>query len=683
MPFGRWWSGLATGPGVPALWAKPLLFRMDSAGRADLSVPSGAIGEDGFREAGIVPAIFLELGDSVDVAVVDSGPLHVRFRLTAPGIVLVATLVQGSPFLELEGVGELHLAIPGLAVHDSKDTTAGVDRLSTAAGDWLLAASGGPVDRIVDGDSMTIVLAAATRLAIGPVPESADEAYGRVAASVAAAPLLDTSEQITVDDYGAVRQVLRQEREVKSPQGWAWVLQPHHVDFATESLRDIGSFDSVFGPARVVRAVDLVLEYPPVPVLWDAVTPEGFAAPSVGGDDLPEIGVGSYFGGKHTATAALVHDVLVASHEFGAASRHLDSVDDSLRSLVSPNSEPTLAWDPGWGSIVISPAEFGADTELNDHHLQYAYWVAASASVAVADETRVPSKDAIDLLIADYAGAVTVPGMTGIVADEGTWSAYEGHSWASGLGGFADGNNLESISESSFAWWAAAKWFLATGRPDLAEQFIGRLTIESWITAHEWLPQAGDLPGDNVRPWTGVVWAGKTSPNTWFDPSDEAALGIRLLPLGPASFSRYPNQRAVEAARARWRWCDEKGDGCAERWWNLLDSDAAVAGLAVLEPGPQPEESTVEVVRRWWRSHWELGTVAENWMCTPGVLVRERTEGTLEVLVTNPSGEPMTVRCHDVDDKRFETTAPARTSIRLPIRQAESSGQPAEGVVVD
>ena len=282
----------------------------------------------------------------------------------------------------------------------------------------------------------------------------------------------------------------------------------------------------------------------------------------------------------------------------------------------------------------------------------------------VADPTqRALLQEGIDLIIADYAGADAVPHLEGVVSAEGTWSSFAGHSWASGIGGFASGNNLESVSESSYAWWAAAKWFLATNRPELAETFIARLTIESWLTGYEWLPTAEHQSSDStIRPWSGVVWASKNDPGTWFHGSDEAALGIRLLPIGPQSFSRYPDEVAVDAAQDRWAWCDELGDGCAGRWWNLLDADAAVAGWPTLPTSDVPEESTTEVVRQWWRAHWESSSVAEGWQCPPGTAIRETASGTFVAMVSNPSSAAMSVTCTHDRFPSFATEIEARSS---------------------
>lgn len=673
VPFGQWWSGLATGPGIPALWAKPLLLRMSDDGRVDLSAPSYTSRPDGSRDAIATPAMFFDFAADASIRVVDHGPLHVRFVVTSADGDVVITMIQGSPFLEIEGSGIVTMTVPGLTGLAPSSSNPSVERFSTATGPWLLAMSTG--DGVtVSGDQLTIDLSQGSH-AVGPVPADADDRYDAAAMNVATHRLLETFESVEVDVTGAVRQTLGQRRD-GGDTAVAWALLPHHESFLALGLDPVGILDSVHGPTPIVVAPSLPLDYPAVPIVWDAVAPV-----SANGVDFDPVAIdedhdrpstaGSYFGAKYTATDAMVHDILQAAGAGEEAAPFLEAATDSLGALVTAGTAPELMWDPGWGSAVVTPAEFGAGVELNDHHLQNGYWVSAAASVVAADPNQqYLLEESIDLLVADYAGASVVPHLSGVVAEQGMWSPSAGHSWASGIGGFGAGNSLESISESSHAWWAAAKWFLVTDRADLAEPFIARLTIESWLTGFEFLPSPEHQAADrNVRPWTGVVWSGKTDQGTWFSASDEAALGIRLIPLGPQSFSRYPDNVAVQAASDRWAWCDALGSGCNGEWSNLLDSDAAVAGRPELVVSPDPEQSTTEAVRLWWRSHWQNMGPASGWQCTPGAAMRSSEDGSLHVLLTNPSPQAMTARCEHATapTMEFEIAAQSASSQRVDV----------------
>lgn len=670
VPFGQWWSGLESGASAPALWAKPLLLRINDDGRADLSVPVLATQPDGTRDSRVTPAVFFEFGGPPTVEIVDQGAFHVRFTLSSSDVDVTFTLVEGSPYLEIEGDGTLELSVPALEPIDGRST---FTPLSTAAGRWFFASSestaltGGGAELLID-------LEPGVRHAVGALPADADAEYEAAVRAAISSPLVDTTELLTVADNGTVRQELSVVRADPGETVGVWSLLPHHVDFIAGNDRPAGSISAAHGRSPLVVGSSITLEYPAVPIVWQATPPVEDGGASFDETifsetiELPDAS-GSYFGAKNVATHALLHEVLVASGSADAADAHLASALDSLAQLVTPGGALDLVWEPRWGSVVVTPAEFGVGDQLNDHHLQYGYWVAAASSVVVADpKQRVLLQDTVDLLIADYAGAALVPGLDGFVSDEGVWSAYAGHSWASGVGGFGAGNNLESISESSHAWWAAAKWFLATDRPELAEPFIARLTIESWLTGYEWLPTpARQSPDTTVRPWTGVVWSGKTDAGTWFSAADEAALGIRLIPVGPQSFSRYPDLDAVRAAQTRWSWCETRGGGCTQLWSNLLDTDAAVAGRASVDAGPEPEPTTTETVRRWWRQHWETTELAPGWQCEAGAMVRRRFDGALIAHVTNPSSRPVALGCVSPNGDRVDLAVGSRASVTVPI----------------
>lgn len=654
VPSNTWWSSAVTGPGATSLWPEPLALRIDEAGETEVAVPVRETRSDGSWVAPFVPALFLEApGGGATTEVVGHGPLHVVLRLApeAAGSAepIDLTLVQGSPLVELETAGAITLRVPGLALADPPGAEAERRslRVTTAEGPWLLAAAE-PFTATVDGDRLTIRPGADRRVVLGPAPAGADaDAYDRVAREVAGRPLEATEERIEVAPDGTTTQVLTQRREGATGDAAAlWVLRPHHVRAGAEGTDGLGTITGTGGRQPVAAGSDLRLVYPAVPVLWSAVAlPD--APRVVGTDDLGIEGRGSYFGGKAAYAAAARADALRAVGDEAGATRAEVTARQLLDGLLDPGGSPTVRWDDRWGSVVIEPAEFGSGTELNDHQLQYGYWVAAAAHLAQHDpEAAERYREVIDLLVADYAGASTLPGSPPGLPDERTWSPYAGHSWASGTAPFGDGNNLESISESNLAWWAAARWLIATDRSDRAEVFLGRFTIETALVGDAWLPQGDQLPRATAhRPWTGVVWNGKADQATWFDPRDESALGIRLLPVGPAGLARYGSTEALDAADARWRWCEADG-GCTDRWANLLDSDAAVAGRAQVT-GPDPEPSTDPLLATWWRDLWDRTTVVEGWTCSIGVVPRRHGDGSITILASSPGPEPAQLWCRD------------------------------------
>ena len=665
IPSNQWWSAAVVGPGSRTLWSTPLATRIDPDGTISFSNEGGETRDDGTVATPFIPALFVETPvGGADTAVVGYGDLHVRLRLTGRSAETTTelTLTRGNVLAELVIDGpEMGMFVPGLKLADSEERWATID---TGEGRWVLATDQ-PVTWSAVGDRLT-VHAATDRfnLVLGPAPSAPpakSPPFVDVAVAVAAQPVTATSEALTVDERGRTTQTLQVSRTQDTPTPLA--LLPHQqTRIAAAAGPTLGRVEDAQGTLAVVLTTRLHVAYAPVPVLWSAVTDS--AAQPADGTALPADGTaqpgaplaadgpaGSYFGGKYAYTAATLADLAAGDHESRLDA--LSLVRRQFDRLAGPPHEAAaggVAWEPAWGAVVLQPTEFGAGTELNDHQLQYGYWVAAASILAEADPAWAETNRAlIDALIADYAGAATVPEPPIGLPERRTWSPYDGHSWASGVVPFDDGNNLESISESAFSSWAAARWFLVTGRPDPAATFVARFTIENAVASGRWLPAAPLAPG--ARPWSGVVWAAKVDNATWFDARPEAALGIRLLPLSPASLARYPDAESQRAARVRWAWCDRFGGGCGGLWPNLLGSDAVVAGHATPRGTGEAESSTSEAMTQWWADLWSGHAPAEGWSCTPAAIARVSSGGAVSVLAANPTRQRQELRCWDAAGK--------------------------------
>jgi Glycosyl hydrolase family 81 C-terminal domain len=643
IPTNTWWAPLSTGAGAAGLWPLPLAARVSPQGRTEISLPTRTDNSDGTFEGNFIPTMFA-LFDAPPV-VVDAGAFHASWTYPSSTGQTTMTMVQGSPFVELAGKGTVELMIPGprglvnmRADGRAKDGLSAGIVFGTSTGDWVAAASKG-TSLTVEGTKVVIQWpASGGRFVAGPVPRGAPQDYRTNAAALASSQLIDTTESLMVLPDGSVDQVLQHLR-TGAPGKRVWTLAPHQAELTRSNpskRRSLGSIDTVTGGRQVVLDSKLEIHYPAVPILWSTPKVDGAVLESSPLPPLDQVSRGSYFGGKAVAEASL--NATLSTDPAQQLAYHQRAL-DLLRALASPAEPPFLRWEPTWGKAVIEPAEFGSLETFNDHQLQYGYWVAA-ASLEVERQPDIRSwvGEMVEVLIADYGGT----GSPDTTSDRnGTWSPYDGQSWAAGVAQFGAGNNLESISESSFAWWAAARWFLSTGQPEQAKRFIALLTIESHVTGTQWLPDAA-MREATQRPWSGVVWAGKVDNNTWFDPAPESALGIRLLPLGPMSFSRYHDAMSLAAAQRRWAWCDSNG-GCTGRWANLLDSDAAVAGRSQLS-GPDPEPSVSAAMSTWWRAVWTTTTPAYDLRCGDGVIAR-RQGSQVVLFVSNPRPTPLKITC--------------------------------------
>ncbi len=196
-----------------------------------------------------------------------------------------------------------------------------------------------------------------------------------------------------------------------------------------------------------------------------------------------------------------------------------------------------------WGTLIGYPAAYGSDTELNDHHFHYGYFLRAAAVVA-RREPGWAGPDRFGPMLRLLARDVACP-----ERDDAQFpflrcfDPYAGHSWASGAARFADGNNQESSSEAVNAWCALILLGEAAG--DEAMRDLGVFLYATEVAAIEeyWFDVlARNRPEEYEPPVVTMVWGGKGVHETWFSANPEAKYGINWLPIhgGSLYLGRYP-----------------------------------------------------------------------------------------------------------------------------------------------
>ena len=198
--------------------------------------------------------------------------------------------------------------------------------------------------------------------------------------------------------------------------------------------------------------------------------------------------------------------------------------------------------DKQLGTVSAYPDEFFSVQEMNDHHFHYGYWIRAAAEIAMRDPAWA-AKDKwgamVELLISDIAntqrGSADFPYLR-------NYDAYEGHSWAVGIGGSGKygnfGNNQESSSEAVNAWAGLILWGEVTGNRELRDLGIYLYANESNAIDHYWFDIHKLVFPPEYKPVeTSMVFGGMYVHNTWWTDEPRQIHGINLLPV--AAFSTY------------------------------------------------------------------------------------------------------------------------------------------------
>ncbi|MFE1963485.1 glycosyl hydrolase [Streptomyces sp. NPDC059479] len=237
-----------------------------------------------------------------------------------------------------------------------------------------------------------------------------------------------------------------------------------------------------------------------------------------------------------------------------------------------------FSYDRNWKTLTGYPASYGSDTELNDHHFHYSYYVYAAAIVAQYDQAWAADSawgGMVKTLVRDAANPsrddTEFPFLRG-------FDIYAGHSWASGHQGFAAGNNQESSSESTNLSAALILWGSATGNAQLRDLGSYLLTTESEAIGQYWFDADQEVfPSSFGHDTVGMVWGSGGAYSTWWTANPEEIHGINALPLTGGSLHL---SREKDAIRRNLAEMVRENGGPAVEWRDILWEFEALADPA-------------------------------------------------------------------------------------------------------
>lgn len=267
------------------------------------------------------------------------------------------------------------------------------------------------------------------------------------------------------------------------------------------------------------------------------------------------------------------------------------------------SNQQFLYYDQQWSTLIAYPSGYFADTNVNDHHFHYGYWLRAAAQVALA-QARGDDPDnkagafinnygaTVNLIIKDIANPLR--GDTGAIGTSAKafpggpampfmryMDGYSGHSWASGL--TVNVIDQESVSEAMSAWTGVVLWGEVTKNARIRDLGI-------WMYVHEmvsfyeyWMDCAqgrsagsvyfpsgseptvvgeeyndaikGGLDSGYVR-FFCHVFNGYRQMSTYFGWEPVYLAGIQWLPFHGGSLYLNTNDYAVQWSLGwQWKWC--------------------------------------------------------------------------------------------------------------------------------
>ncbi|GGX15166.1 glycosyl hydrolase [Streptomyces chryseus] len=303
----------------------------------------------------------------------------------------------------------------------------------------------------------------------------------------------------------------------------------------------------------------------------------------------------TYWTGKALGRLAQLVPVADQIGESAVRDKLLGLMKGRLQDWFTAGGANEFSYDRTWKTLTGYPASYGSDTELNDHHFHYSYYVYAAAIVAQYDQAWAADSawgGMVKTLVRDAANPsrtdTAFPFLRG-------FDVYAGHSWASGHQGFAAGNNQESSSESTNLSAGLVLWGAATGDTALRDLGTYLLTTESEAIAQYWFDADEQVfPSPFGHDTVGMVWGSGGAYATWWTANPEEIHGINVLPVTGGSLHLGGEKAAIRRNLAE---MERENGGPAVEWRDILwefqslaDPGAAKAKWDAGHAGYTPEQ---------------------------------------------------------------------------------------------
>ena len=169
-------------------------------------------------------------------------------------------------------------------------------------------------------------------------------------------------------------------------------LYPHQWRATDAELLDL-QYNTARGQMELIAASEFRTEYtfhgllPGLPLMPD--TDVDLLANLLADEDTDSINTTSdtYNGGKGIARVASTLHLAQLLGDENAANTARDKIQESLEQWFSADgdSTPLFAYNDEWTTLVGFPAAYGSDSELNDHHFHWSYFLHGAAAMALAD----------------------------------------------------------------------------------------------------------------------------------------------------------------------------------------------------------------------------------------------------------------------------------------------------------
>ena len=380
-------------------------------------------------------------------------------------------------------------------------------------------------------------------------------------------------------------------------------------------------------------------------------------------------GTGTYWVGKNFGKLSQLIPIAFQQGDQQAVKELTDAIVKELEEWFDNDElkdEKFLYYNQNWRTIIGYPSGFGADTDLNDHHFHYGYFVYAAAMVLLFSNESLSEnmKKSIELLIKDFANSDREEMKFPFLRN---FEPYAGHSWASGNAmDLMDhegnvvaepGNNQESSSEAVNAWASLILWGEATGNQTIRNTGIYLYTTEIESIFHYWFDVHDEtMPDEYHYKYAPMVFSSGVEYRTWWTLGVEEIHMINMMPITGASLylGFYPEyaQFNYDTMVKEIGGIETKARDIIWSYQALHHPKEAMRKFDSLDYEPDFGESKAHTYH-WIKNLCSLGQVESSFTANTALSSVFNQDGKRIFVAYNAKDEPITVIFFNSDQKQF------------------------------
>ena len=339
---------------------------------------------------------------------------------------------------------------------------------------------------------------------------------------------------------------------------------------------------------------------------------------------------------------------------------------DKIVSTIKERLEDWLTYQSGevaflfyynsaWSAMLGYPAGHGQDSNINDHHFHWGYFIHAAAFMEQFEPGWVNQwGDMINLLVRDAASDDRNDTQFPYLRN---FSPYAGHSWANGFATFPQGNDQESTSESMQFASSLIHWGTITENDAIRDLGIYIYTTEQTAVEEYWFDMyQRNFQASQQYSLVSRIWGNSYDNGTFWTNDIAASYGIEMYPIHAGSFYLAHNQ---SYAQSLWTEItnntgiltnEENPNLWHDTYWKYLSLIDAQAAIDLYDS--YPERNLKFGISDAQTYHWlhamnAMGTVDPAITSNHPIAVAFTKDGEITYAAHNYSDSPITVTFSD------------------------------------